>query len=277
MTDEETAILYALCVFVVQTWENVRMFRLDGMTAFVTGAGSGIGEQIARLFVAQGARVILADVDEGSGARVAEAIGAPARFRRTDVTDSADMQAALEETVTQLGALDILVNNAGIGFVGSIEETPEEDFNRLMAVNVHGVFHGCKHAIPLMRAQGHGNIINIGSVAGLVGVERRFAYCATKGAVIAMSRQLAVEYAAQGIRVNCICPGTVYTPFVDGYLQRFHAGEIEETKAKLHARQPVGRMGRPEEIARMALYLAADESEFVTGSVLTIDGGWTAR
>lgn len=253
------------------------MFRLDGKVTVITGAGSGIGEQIARFYAQQGARVIIADIDAAAGRRVAEEIGPMAQARRLDVTDPQEVRALLESTAEQFGALDVLVNNAGIGFVGSVEETPEEDFARLCAVNVAGVFHGCKYALPLMLKQGRGNIINIGSVAGLVGIERRFAYSATKGAVIAMTRQIAIDYATKSIRVNCICPGTVYTPFVDSYLQRFHAGEIEETKARLHARQPVGRMGRPDEIAKMAVYLAADESEFVTGAILTIDGGLTAR
>ncbi|HZP81677.1 MAG TPA: SDR family oxidoreductase [Chthonomonadaceae bacterium] len=263
-------------VRVTQQKGEETVFRLDGKTAFITGAGSGIGEQIARLFVAQGAQVVVADVDEAGGKRVAESLGAAARFLRVDVTDSENVRAALETTAAQLGRLDILVNNAGIGFVGNVEETPEADFARLMQVNVHGVFHCCKHAVPIMLRQGRGNIINLASVAGLVAVLRRFAYCGTKGAVIAMTRELAIDYAGKGIRVNAIAPGTVHTPFVEGYLQRFHAGEIEETRARLHARQPVGRMAEPKEIAALAVYLAADESEFVTGSILTIDGGLTA-
>src|SRR5262249_1574487 len=143
-------------------------------------------------------------------------------------------------------------------------------------VNVSGVFHGCKHAVPIMMRQGGGNIINIGSVAGMVAVDRRFAYSSTKGAVIAMTRQLAIDYVLQNIRVNCICPGTVYTPFVEAYLKKYHSHEIEETRARLNARQPINRMGKPIEIAQMAVYLASDESEFVTGSILTIDGGLTA-
>lgn len=253
------------------------MFRLDGKVAFVTGAASGIGEQIARSFVRQGATVLLADVDEAAGHRLNDELGPLAPFRRVDVTQSEDLRAALEQTAERFGALDILVNCAGIGLVGNVEETSQEDFDRLQAVNVKGVYLGCRHAVPIMASQGRGCIINIGSVAGLVGIERRFAYSATKGAVIAMTRQLAIDYVSRGIRANCICPGTVHTPFVDAYLRRFHADEIEETLARLHARQPLGRMGRPEEIAYMAVYLAADESEFVTGAVLTIDGGLTAR
>ncbi len=252
-------------------------FRLNDKTAFVTGAGSGIGEAIARLFVARGARVVVADIDESAGKCVANDIGENAVFRRVDVANSADVHDALEWAAKDQGGLHILANNAGIPLVGNVEETAEEDFERLMRVNVSGVFHGCKHAIPIMARHGGGNIINIGSVAGLVGIDRRFAYSATKGAVIAMTRQLAIDYVSQKIRVNCICPGTVYTPFVDAYLRKYHAHEIEETRAKLDARQPMGRMGRPEEIANMALYLAADESEFITGSILTIDGGLTAR
>jgi NAD(P)-dependent dehydrogenase (short-subunit alcohol dehydrogenase family) len=253
------------------------MFTLDGKTAFVTGGGSGIGEEIARSFSAQGANVVIGDLNLEAARRVSDSLGAIAHAVQMDVTDVQSVRSAFEETRSKFGRLDVLVNNAGIGLVGNVEETAEEDFERLMRVNVRGVYLGCKEAVPLMLDQGAGNIINIGSVAALVGIERRFAYSASKGAVVALTRQLAIDYVAKGIRCNVICPGTVYTPFVDSYLKKFHADEIEETKQKLDARQPLGRMGRPDEVAKMAVYLASDDAEFVTGAVMTIDGGLTAR
>lgn len=252
------------------------MFRLDGKVALITGAGSGIGAEIARAFARQGASVAVCDINEGAAMQVASEIG-PAVPRMLDVTSPASVHAAFDWVVEELGSVDVLVNNAGIGLVGSVEETSEEDFRKLHDVNVSGVFNCCRKAVQVMLGQGGGAIINIGSVAGLIGVERRFAYCSTKGAVVAMTRQLAIDYASRNIRANCICPGTVDTPFVQSYLERFHAGEIEETRARLHARQPVGRMGTPEDVAGLAVYLASDESSFATGSIMTLDGGWTAR
>jgi NAD(P)-dependent dehydrogenase (short-subunit alcohol dehydrogenase family) len=167
------------------------------------------------------------------------------------------------------------VNSAGIGLVGSIEETAAADFDRLMRVNVVGLYLMTQALMPQLLASPAGCIVNLGSAAGLVGIKRRFAYCATKGAVVAMTRQLAVEYAGR-LRVNCICPGTVDTPFVEGYLEKYHAHEKEKVRAELNQRQPVGRLGKPDEIAHMVLYLCSAEAAFVTGSVVTIDGGWTA-
>jgi NAD(P)-dependent dehydrogenase (short-subunit alcohol dehydrogenase family) len=166
------------------------------------------------------------------------------------------------------------VNNAGIGLVGTIEETELADFQKLFRVNVEGMFLVTRYALPLL-VQSGGAIVNIGSVAGLVGIRKRFAYCATKGAVVAMTRQLAVEYPTQ-IRVNCICPGTVDTPFVEGYLEKYHKHEKDKERAELNQRQPIGRLGRADEIANMALYLCSEEAAFVTGAVMCIDGGWTA-
>ena len=244
-------------------------FRLDGKQALVTGGASGIGEATVRAFAAAGARVIIADLDsERADSLCRELSGVSAVS--LDIAD----EAAVTRVFEAIPALDLLVNNAGIGFVGGIEETPLADFQKLFRVNVEGTFLVTRAALPKL-LEARGAIVNIGSVAGLVGVKRRFAYCATKGAVVAMTRQLAVEYAGR-IRVNCVCPGTVDTPFVEAYLEKNHKHEKEKMRAELNARQPVGRMGRPEEIAHMVLYLCSGEAEFVTGSIAAIDGGWTA-
>ena len=187
-----------------------------------------------------------------------------------DICDEGVVKAALGK----IAKLDILINNAGIGLVGGVEETELADFQRLFRVNVEGAFLMTKYAMPLLLASA-GAIVNIGSVAGVVGVKKRFAYCATKGAVVAMTRQIAVDYPTQ-IRANCICPGTVDSPFVEGYLEKYHKHEKERVRAELNQRQPIGRLGRPEEIASLALYLCSPEAAFVTGSVVSIDGGWTA-
>ncbi len=256
------------------------IFRLDGKVAFITGAGSGIGEQAALLFARQGATVAVADMNPTGGRRVVTAIteaGGTASFHETNVTDAASVRAAVDAVTGTYGRLDIGINNAGIGFVGDVTETTEEDYDRLMAVNVRGVFLCAQAEVRWMRAHGGGTIVNTSSVAGLVGVDRRFAYSTTKGAVTAMTKQLAVDHVKDRIRVNCVCPGTVETPFVDAYLAKYHAGEEEATRVQLRARQPLGRLGQPDEIAYAMLYLASDEAAFVTGSALMIDGGLTAR
>jgi NAD(P)-dependent dehydrogenase (short-subunit alcohol dehydrogenase family) len=256
----------------------VARFRLDGKVVLVTGSGSGIGAAIARAFVEQGARVVVAEIDAASGQAVAAGLGEGGVFHPTDVTDLSSVQSSVKTGVDTFGRLDVLVNCAGIGLVGNVQETDSDDFERLMAVNVRGVFHGSRAAVDQMLAQEPpgGVIINIASTAGLIGVPRRFAYCATKGAVIAMTKELAIDYVKQGIRCNAICPGTVFSPFVEGYVERFHHDTREQTIAELHARQPIGRMGRPDEIADLAVYLASDEAGFMTGSAVVIDGGWTA-
>ena len=245
------------------------IFRLDGRKALVTGGASGIGEAICRVFTAAGAEVYIADRDAARAQALAgELPGATALT--LDVSDEKQVRDAF----ASIPRLDVLVNNAGIGLVGGVAETALDDFQRLFRVNVEGAFLVTRSAVPLLIAS-HGAIVNIGSVAGLVGVKRRFAYCATKGAIIAMTRQLAVDYPTE-FRVNCICPGTVDTPFVEGYLEKYHKHEKDKVRAELNQRQPVGRLGRPEEIAHMALYLASTEAGFVNGAVLSIDGGWTA-
>jgi len=244
-------------------------FRLDGKTAVVTGGASGIGEAVVRTFSAAGASVLIVDIDLPRAEALANQLTGAAALA-CDITD----EQAVQQRFAALPKLDILVNNAGIGLVGGIEETALDDFERLMRVNVRGTFLVTRAAMPLL-VSSHGSIVNIGSVAGIVGVKKRFAYCATKGAVVAMTRQLALDYPTQ-IRVNCICPGTVDTPFVEAYLEKYHKHEKEKVRAELNARQPIGRLGKPQEIAYLALYLASDEAAFTTGSIVSIDGGWTA-
>lgn len=244
-------------------------YRLDGKIALITGAASGIGEATARLFADAGASVVLVDLDRGRLPEVAASISGT-RYAACDVSDAQEVT-RLFATVQKL---DILVNCAGIGLVGSVTETELPDFQRLFRVNVDGVFLMTRAALPLLVASG-GSVLNIGSVAGLVGVKRRFAYCATKGAVIAMTRQLAVDYPSQ-IRANCIAPGTVDSPFVEGYLEKYHQHEKEKVRAELNQRQPIGRLGRPDEVAKLALYISSDAAAFMHGSVITLDGGWTA-
>jgi 2-keto-3-deoxy-L-fuconate dehydrogenase len=250
-------------------------YRLDGRVALVTGGASGIGEATVKELSRAGAFLWIADVNLPAAEAVAESIGR-SKAVHLDVTNHESVAAA----ASRLDRLDILVNNAGIGHVGSIETTEPEDFDRLINVNVRGVYLVTRAFLPLLLApawhhEAAGIIVNIASVSGLVGIRQRFAYCTSKGAVIAMTRQLAVEY-PKALRVNAVCPGTVQTPFVEGYLEKFHKGNKEEVRAELRARQPVGRLGRPEEVAAAVRYLASDEAAFVTGSLLTLDGGWTA-
>jgi 2-keto-3-deoxy-L-fuconate dehydrogenase len=245
-------------------------FRVDGRVALVTGGASGIGEQTSRILAEAGAQVIVADLNQTAAEKLAAELPNQSRGAGCDITDPA----SVESLFSSLDKLDILVNNAGIGLVGNIEETALDDFQRLFRVNVEGMFLVTKAAVPLM-LQSHGSIVNIGSVGALVGVKRRYAYCATKGAVVMMTRQLAVDYPTQ-FRVNCICPGTVDTPFVEGYLEKYHKHEKDKVRQEISARQPVGRLGKPDEIGYLALYLSSDQAAFVNGSVITIDGGWTA-
>ncbi len=249
-------------------------FRLDGRHALVTGGASGIGEATVKELARAGAFVWIADINLSAAQELAKAIGS-GRAIAMDVTDPGSIARA----VSELERLDILVNNAGIGHVGSIEATEPADFDRLLNVNVRSVYLVTRAFLSLLLAAADerhvGTIVNIASVAGQVGIKQRFAYCTSKGAVIAMTRQLAVEY-PKTLRVNAICPGTVETPFVEGYLEKFHKENKEETRAELRARQPVGRLGRPDEVASVVRYLASDEAAFVSGAAMAIDGGWTA-
>jgi NAD(P)-dependent dehydrogenase (short-subunit alcohol dehydrogenase family) len=258
------------------------MFRLDQKVALVTGAGSGIGREIALLFARQGAQVVIADRDTAAAEKVAAEIGAAggaAVTQALDVADEAQVQSAFTDLAGRFGRIDVVVNNAGISHVGNILETSAADWDRVMSVNARGVFLCTKAAVAQMLAQEPrgGSIVNIASVAGMIAVDRRFPYSASKGAVISITRSVAIDFATTGIRVNAICPGTVHTPFVEGYLARNFPDNADEVRQQLHARQPIGRMGRPDEIASAALYLASEEAAFVTGSCLVIDGGWTAK
>lgn len=258
------------------------MFSLHNKVAFITGAGSGIGEAIARLFAKQGAQVIIADLRLDAAERVATEIkaeGGQAQAQELDVANTSQVQEAFATIANQYGHIDIAVNNAGISHVGTILETSDEDWGRVMNVNAGGVFRCAREAVRQMLKQEPkgGTIINISSVAAQIGVEQRLPYSASKGAVLSLTRSIAVDFVQQGIRCNAICPGTVHSPFVEGYLQRNFPGREDEVRQTLHARQPIGRMGRPDEIASAALYLASEEAAFVTGSALVIDGGWTAK
>jgi len=244
-------------------------FCLENKIALVTGGASGIGAATCRELARAGAQVLVADLNLAAAEALASELP-HARAVAMDVTDAASITAAMRT----IDRLDILVNNAGIGLVGDITRTSEEDFARVMRVNVTSVFLVTQAAFPLLLAS-RGSIVNIGSVAGQVGVKQRFAYCASKGAVLAMTRQIAVDYPKE-VRINCIAPGTVQTPFVEGYLEKYHAHEKEKVRAELVARQPIGRLGTPEDVASLVRYLCSHEAEFINGAVISIDGGWTA-
>ncbi|MCM3879960.1 MAG: glucose 1-dehydrogenase [Vicinamibacterales bacterium] len=252
------------------------LFNLSGKVAVVTGSGSGIGRAISTVFARQGAHVVALDVDEGSAVETVEAIradGGRADALACDVSDAAQVRTAFEAIDVARHRLDILVNNAGIAHVGNIAETSEEDFDRLYRVNVKGVFLCSQAALPVMRRAGSGVILNLASIAALVGVADRFAYSMSKGAVQAMTKSIAVDYVKQNIRCNCICPARVHTPFVDQFVARHHAGHEKEMMRQLSEYQPMGRMGTAEEVAHLALYLCSDEAAFVTGQAYPIDGG----
>ena len=250
------------------------MFRLTGKVALVTGAGSGIGAAIAETLAAAGARVFATDLDPATAGATAERIratGGAVTPLALDVVDAAACAAAAHDVDADAGALDILVNNAGIGHVGTLLTTAGSDLDRLYGVNVRGVFNVSKAFLPGMLAQRRGSIVNMASVGGVVGIRDRLAYCTTKFAVVGLTKSMALDHAGSGVRVNCICPGRVETPFVAARLREYP--DPERAYKEMSASQSLGRMGRPEEIAAAALYLASDEAAFVTGSTLMIDGG----
>lgn len=236
------------------------MTDLTRKVAIVTGASSGIGRAIAQRFTAAGARVAAVDIAEDAAFRC-------------DVRRQSDVEHTFQVIQNQLGPPDILVNCAGVAHVGNVEQTTEEDFDRLYAVNVKGVYNCLRAAVPVMKGRG-GAIVNLASVASTVGLADRFAYSMTKGAVLTMTYSVARDYVAQKIRCNAISPGRVHTPFVDGFLAKSYPGKEREMFEQLSKSQPIGRMGRPEEIAELALFLCSDAAAFITGSNYAIDGGF---
>jgi NAD(P)-dependent dehydrogenase (short-subunit alcohol dehydrogenase family) len=256
------------------------MGRLDGKVAVITGGASGIGEATVRLFAAEGARVVIADVQDERARRLAAELGSPAVAVHADVRDERHVQAAVGEATGQWGRLDCIFNNAGAGGVtGGVEAISAAGFDDTMALLVRGVLFGMKHAAPVMRQQGSGSIVSTASIAGLRGGWGPHVYSAAKAAVIQLTRSIALELARDGIRVNCICPGAIATP-IFGTSLGLPPEEAEQgaslVKGALAAVHPIGRTGLPADIAQAALWLAGDESTFVTGQAIVVDGGITA-
>ena len=250
------------------------MFSLKQKTAFVTGSGSGIGKAVALLFAQHGAHVHILDQNEAQANEVAQEIkasGGNASVHRVDVSNQDEVVSVFQGA----GHVDILVNNAGVSHIGKAHTTSSVDFDRLCNVNIKGVYNCLFAAIPLMIANKGGVVLNLSSVAGTVGIPDRFAYSMSKGAVTAMTLSVARDYIHDNIRCNCVSPARVHTPFVDGFLKNNYPGKENEMFEKLSKAQPIGRMGTPDEIAKLVLYLCSDEASFITGSDFTIDGGFT--
>lgn len=249
------------------------MKRLEKKVAVITGGGSGIGKAMCILFAKEGAIVHILDLDSIGGNSVvqeiekSEGIG---YYHSCNVANSAEVKGIVQE----IGKIDILVNNAGIAHVGNIENCSEDDFSKIFEVNVKGAFNVLKQIIPTMKHQKSGVILNLASIAALVGISDRFAYSMSKGAIHAMTMSIARDYIDHNIRCNSISPARVHTPFVDGFIAKNYAGKEDEMYEKLSASQPIGRMAKPEEIAQLALYLCSDDASFITGNDYPIDGGF---
>ena len=254
------------------------MERLEGKRTIVTGAGAGIGRAIALRLSGEGAKVALADVDEDAAKQVAEEIGesgGEAFVHKTDVTRAGDVEVLIERVVSEWDGLDMMVNNAGVGIASNVVDANEEDYDMMMDVCVRGTYLGMKYAIPAIRDSGGGSVINMSSIAALVGLNDRAIYCAAKGAILSMTRAAAIDHIEEGVRVNCIAPGTVDTPWISRITSTYE--DPEEARKNMQARQPHNRFVTPEEIAAMAAYLASDEAGSAIGACMTVDGGMTAR
>ena len=250
-------------------------FSLIGKTAIITGGASGIGKAISKIFAEQGAKIHILDINKEGATQTANEIrkaDQKAIAHCCDVSNQKNVNEIIKNIITT-DAIDILVNNAGIAHIGSIEKTREEDLDRLYSVNIKGVYNCTKACIESFKKNGSGVILNLASVASSVGHSDRFAYSMTKGAVLTMTYSIAKDYVTDNIRCNCISPGRVHTPFVDGYLAENYPGKEKEMFKKLSKTQPIGRMGKPEEVANLALFLCSNEAAFITGTDYPIDGG----
>lgn len=255
----------------------MQRLNLQEKTAVVTGGGSGIGKSIAEVFAQQGAFVHILERNPEAAAEtlsLIQAAGGKAATYACDISVAAEVSRVFSDIKQHSSTIDILVNNAGVAHVGTVETTTEDDLDRVYRVNIKGIYHCLRACIPTMKAQGGGAIINMASVASMVGISERFAYSMSKGAVLTMTYSVAKDYLAHNIRCNCISPARVHTPFVDGFIRENYPGQEKEVFERLSQTQPIGRMGKPEEIAYLALYLCSDEARFITGTNYPIDGGF---
>ena len=254
------------------------IFSLSHKTAVVTGGSKGIGKSITERFARQGADVHILDMDQEAGQNLVDEItssGGEAWFHKTDVANQSEVKETFDRIFQQKNRVNILVNNAGIAHVGKLEDTTEEDMDRIYRVNVKGVYNSSLAGVEKMKQSGGGVILNLASVVAVMGIPDRFAYTMSKGAVLTMTYSIAKDYLKENIRCNAISPGRVHTPFVDGFIKKNYPGQEQEMFEKLSKSQPIGRMAQPDEIANLALYLCSEESSFITGVNYPIDGGFT--
>lgn len=255
----------------------MELFSLKAKNVVVTGGGSGIGKSICELFARQGATVFIPERNAEAARAVKEIIekeGGKAFVYTCDISKKEEVKAVMKEIHATAGTIDILINNAGISHIGSVETTTEEDLDLIYEINIKGIYNCLHEAVPVMKKQGGGVVLNLASIAAVAGLADRFAYSMSKGAVLAMTLSVAKDYVGHNIRCNCISPGRVHTPFVDGFLSKNYPGHEAEMFEKLSKTQPIGRMGKSEEIAQLALYLCSDQAGFITGTNYPIDGGF---